>query len=414
MRPVTLRNPNLHKGPSSSKEFNSLRNDIQTDITTLFDIVNKYDTIIPQNMDHILRENFFLQNRMEKMASRIKELEQEHLNTNRTNTKIMNRSFYQASSISSINANKPVQLDTLHGIVTPQPVKSVNKIYYKNSEGKHILPRNFEITAYESSNIEPIDEETNKLKYYQLNNQDLINVFDGDKNTFWVRHAAFDQSKCVTEVYGIIHFKIPENITNNVYTNTIILHPSPEYSMSIMDIQYKNTSGEWRRIETYPVKETDDGEAPVEIQEAGKLIFSFPRKEISEIQIKVKQPYWFHHDNQRIFMYGFQDIVVEYNEYTHDDGEFVTKFSLEGTDNRFSSIGTPKVMVPDGCITNTQDLVEHELYFDENLTEQFDFSTEIFQPIQAVYIKTTIRTTGDYTPIIQEIELPYRIEELNS
>lgn len=411
MRPVTLQNPNLHKGPSSSKEFNSLRNDIQTDITTLFDVINTYDTIIPQNMDHVLRENFFLQNRMNKMASRIKELEQEKLNSNRTKEKVMNCSFYQAGNVSSINADKPVSLDTLHGYITPQPIKSVNKIYYKSSDGKHILPRNFEMCAYESSNIEPIDEETNKRKYYQLSNQDLTNVFDGDKNTFWVRHAAFDQSKCVTEVYGLIHFKIPQNITNNVYTNTIILHPSPEYSMSILDIQYKNTNGEWRRIETYPVKETEEGETPVEIKEASKTTFIFPRKEIEEVQIKVKQPYWFNHENQRIFMYGFQDIIVEYNEYTQDECEFVTKYSLVGTDNRFSSIGNPKVIVPDGCIKNVSGLIHHELYFDENLTEQFDFASEIYQPVQEVYIKTTVQTTADYVPVIKEIELPYRIDE---
>ncbi len=48
MRPITLRNPNLNKGPSSSEEFNKLRNDIQTDITTLFDIVNDHDGVISE------------------------------------------------------------------------------------------------------------------------------------------------------------------------------------------------------------------------------------------------------------------------------------------------------------------------------------------------------------------------------
>lgn len=67
MRPITLRNPNLNKGPSSSEEFNKLRNDIQTDITNLFDIVNSHDGIISENMDHILRENYFLQNRLQEV-----------------------------------------------------------------------------------------------------------------------------------------------------------------------------------------------------------------------------------------------------------------------------------------------------------------------------------------------------------
>ncbi|WP_260620866.1 hypothetical protein [Priestia aryabhattai] len=108
--------------------------------------------------------------------------------------------------------------------------------------------------------------------------------------------------------------------------------------LSIMDIQYKNQNGEWRRIETYPTNMVGATEVPEEITESGKLVFSFPKKEVTELQIYVKQPYWFKHDNKRVFMYGFQDIVVEYREYSQDTAEFVTKFSLEGTDRRFSQV----------------------------------------------------------------------------
>ncbi|MEJ9228163.1 hypothetical protein LAV79_01335 [Peribacillus butanolivorans] len=102
----------------------------------------------------------------------------------------------------------------------------------------------------------------------------------------------------------------------------------PEYSMSVLDIQYKNQNGE------YPTKQVDNTEVPVEITKAGKYIFFFPKREITELQIKVKQPYWFRHDNKRVFMYGFQDIIVENREYSQNTAEFVTKFSLEGTDRR--------------------------------------------------------------------------------
>ncbi|MFI8493157.1 hypothetical protein ACIGC1_09640 [Peribacillus butanolivorans] len=122
------------------------------------------------------------------------------------------------------------------------------------------------------------------------------------------RQSEKNENECVTEVYGIIHVTIPQDISNNIYTNTL-LHPSPEYSMSVLDIQYKNQNGECRRIETYPTKQVDNKEVPVEITEAGKLVFSFHKRESTELQIKVKQPYWFRHDNKRVFLYGFQDIV---------------------------------------------------------------------------------------------------------
>jgi len=80
MRPITLINPNLNKGPRSSEEFNKLRNDIQKDIITLFDIDNGYDGVISENIDHILRENYFLENHLKKLEGRVYELEKEYHN----------------------------------------------------------------------------------------------------------------------------------------------------------------------------------------------------------------------------------------------------------------------------------------------------------------------------------------------
>lgn len=274
MRPITLQNPNLNKGPSSSEEFNSLRNDIQTDITSLFNIVNEHDTSIAENMDHILRENYFLQNRLLKLQQWVKELQNDYQANSVDKESILTRSFYHASNIAP-SSTKPVNVDTLHGIVSPVIVRSHDKIAYQNELGEHLLPSNLEIDVYESTDVEPVDPTTQERNYYAVSSTDITKAFDGDKNTFWVRNAEMNETKCVTEVYGLIHVKIPQDISNNVYTNTITLHPSPEYSMSILDIQYKNQNGEWRRIETYPTIFENNVEVPAEIAEAGKVFSLF-------------------------------------------------------------------------------------------------------------------------------------------
>lgn len=159
-------------------------------------------------------------------------------------------------------------------------------------------------------------------------------------------------------------------IISGAFSNTIMLYPSPEYSMSILDVQYKNQNGEWRRVETYPVRYDGNTEIPQEIPDAGKQIFSFPKRQITELQIKVKQPYWFTNNNKRIFMYGFQDIIVEYREYSQDTAEFVTKFSIEDTNRRFTSVISPTVKDPIGCAFISDYTIDHELYFDESLTRE--------------------------------------------
>lgn len=411
MRPITLQNNNLNKGPSSSVEFNKLRNDVQTDITSLFNVTNKHEELIAKNMDHILRENYFLQNRLNKLEKRMMDLQYDYEANSVEGESILTKSFFHANNV-SFNANKPVNLDSLHGIVSPLVVTSHDKIAYRNDLGEYLVPSNLEVDMLESTDMEPIDDDTNERKYYKIDTADIKYAFDGDKNSFWIREAEFSENKCVTEVFGILNVNIPEGISNNVYTNSITIHPSPEFSMSVLDIQYKNQNGEWRRLETYPTKREGNDEVPVEIEEAGKLIFSFPKRQITELQIKVKQPYWFTHDNKRVFMYGFQDIVIEYKEYSQDEAEFVTPFSLEGTARRFTSVSTPKVTIPIGTSEANQYTVSHELYFDPGLTERFEFSTDIFQNVQTVYIKTILKTSGDQVPIIREIELPYRHETI--
>lgn len=57
-------------------------------------------------------------------------------------------------------------------------------------------------------------------------------------------------------------------------------------------------------------------------------------------------------------------------------------------------------------------IIKFKLYFDERITEKFDFSTDMFQTVQPVYIKTILTKAGNQVPIIKEIELSYRYESI--
>ncbi|MBT2581192.1 hypothetical protein [Planococcus sp. ISL-109] len=52
--------------------------------------------------------------------------------------------------------------------------------------------------------------------------------------------------------------------------------------------QYKNQDGECCRIETYPVIRSGNGEVPMAIEEAGKLVFLFPKRQVMELKLHVK------------------------------------------------------------------------------------------------------------------------------
>lgn len=413
MRPITLKNPNLSKGPATSHEFNRLRNDIQQDISSLFGIVNTHDVAIKENMDVLLRENFFMQNRVEKLERKLRELQVE-IEAKETNEESkMLRSFYHVEGMKDGDSKKPVSLDVLRGIVSPVSTKRHSKTSYLNDKGEYILPKSLEVSVIETNDTQPLQKDSSERVYYSIDQAGLEKAIDGDGNTFWVRTSSFPDNSGVTEVTGIMHIRLPMDVMNNVYANTIILHPYPEYSMRILDVQYKGFGEQWHRMETYPVVKKNGQDVPVPIEEAGKLFFSFPRREMTEIKIVFAQPYWFEHGQKRNFVYGFQDVKVEYREYTAEEAEFVTTYSLEGTTRRFATIQEPTYEVPVGCPQDIEECVEHKLYYDSDLSEEFPFGHDISAPIQTVYIKTILRKVGETIPFLKQMELPYMHKELD-
>jgi hypothetical protein len=413
LRPITLRNPNLYKGPATSREFNQLRNDIQYDLTTLYGITNDHDKKMKDNMDVLLREQFFMQNRIEKLQRRVAELEQEQQAKETGEDSKMLRSFYHMEGLKDGDTNKQVSIDVTRGIVSPLTTKMQSKLSYVNDKGDYIIPKSLQVTVAESNDTEPLDASGN-IQYYAIAQKGIESAIDGDRNTFWINTSQFAKTSGVTEVYGVIDIVIPTDILNNVYVNTVLVNPYPEYSMTITDIQYKGLGDQWNRLSTFPTtKDTSGNVVPVEIEECSKLLLSFPRVEMTEIKIMFKQPYWFEHEDSRFFIYGFQDIKLEYREYASTESEFVTTYSLDGTDRRFSSVQEPAYTPPVGCPQDIADCISHKMYYDSKLTEEFPFGHQISAPIQKVYIKTTLQKVGETIPFLKQMELSYSHKDLD-
>lgn len=413
MQPISSRNLNLYKGPSGSKEFNSIRNDLHHDLYTLFNIANSHEDKIKENMDVLIRENFFLQNRLSMLEQ---ELEQAKINLRFKEQGLRRekdiQSFYTTDNIILIEGDTHrTNIDTSYGIATIDVADHVSKVSYKGEDGKVIVPHTLEATLYESNDSREFLDSTGLRDFYEVEDVDMTAVFDQDKNTFWTRTVTFPNEKSVTEVYGILHVKLPIDRLNDIHTNTVTINPYPEYSMDILDIQYKGYGDQWFRLPNYPIEQDEAGEdVPVAIKEAGKLIFTFPKREVTEMQIHFKQPYWFKSNAGRDFVYGFQNINVENRVYNSDEAQFITEFKLEsGTENTksFEMIRLPVVTPSVGSEGKVDDLVVHKLFFDRSLTNEGTFGSHIGGEYDKVYVKTTLVRMGDIVPVIKDIQLDY-------
>ena len=170
------------------------------------------------------------------------------------------------------------------------------------------------------------------------------------------------------------------------------------------------------RLPNYPTVQTGAGEIPFVFENARKLLFQFGRTEMTELRIFYSQPYWFESGNQALFTYGFQDIDLSYGIYTEKSCDFVSVVDLSDKNAFFDSLSYPEAFAAKGTDKDLTNLVEHHLYYDEALSEEFDFDESILMTLQTVYIKTVLKKEGDDIPVLKEIRFPYtfkRAEGMN-
>jgi hypothetical protein len=397
MQPITQNNKSLNRGPSSSEEYNELRNDIVYDITRLFNASNQNESDIIENMTILIRENYFLQNKIAELEASLDDIKSkvdQRLGITRFNK--LHKRFTDMNDIVSTNQ---ALIDTVYRLATIRTSNApISKTSLVDSDGLVYIPKQLDIAVSESFDSEfstytTVDREADP---------ELDKVVDKNIATYWTKETVGATDD--TALYINVHIKLPLNVISNALVNTIKINPYPEYGLSITDITYKSFGGTWRRMSTYPLNA--DG-TPQEISNIARSKFTFPDTEITEIQIKMKQPYWLLESGKKIFTYGFQEIGIEYSQVDAASAEFVTKLSISDTGGKFVSINKPVAIPATGCPSAITDLVSFELYYDTDLTEDFQFGYEIMADIDTVYVKTIIAQKGGVVPVLDGIEVEY-------
>lgn len=412
----SMRQKNKYRGVNSSKEFNERNQSLIKDMRTLYDLLNENEQTIEGNMDVVLRENFFLQNELARLKQEVDKLnglvaeQASNEGIQEGISSVFRQDFYTTDALINGQENKASYIDRTHGLITPKATDITSKFSYTTDSGKVFLPSGLTVFVKEAKDT--VFDSTGALVYYDLDASQTDAIVDKDKNTFWIRNVSFDESDAVTEVFGETHIKLPTKGLNNLYANALTLHPYPEGSMRIRDIQYKGYGDQWSRLENYPTELVDGIEKPVVLDNARKLFFQFARSEMTELRIFYSQPYWFENEGLSTFSYGFQGIDLQYRIYTEKSCEFVSVLDISEKSATLKSVGYPETIPAPGSTSNLTNLVEHHLYYDETLETEFDFNNSIMASLSKVYIKTILKKEGDVVPVLKEMRIPYTFEEL--
>lgn len=405
----SLNQRNLYRGPASSKEFNQRNKLLRDDIAQTYHLLNENEENIEKNMNIVLRENFFMSYEIKNLQAEMAKLkkllvdEQDYIDPHLTR-QIHTQNFYTTENLSDNSEDRKTTILREFGVVMPKSTDTLSRFGYTTDSGEVFVPNSLEIHLKEGDDTRV--DEYGEVILEDVLAGDITPIVDRNKNTFWTRTLSYPTASAVHEVFGELHMVIPTEGFQNIYSNTLKISPYPEGSMRLHDIMYKGYNNQWHRLETYPTIENE----PQVIDNIHKIIFQFPETEMIELKIKFSQPYWFENENLSEFTYGFQDINLEYNNYTEKSCEFTTKVSLEGDNTRFKRISEPLATPAIGTTQDLNEMVDFELYYDQDMVQPFSFGTDILADIDTVYVKTILKKEAGNIPVLEEVHIPYLYE----
>jgi hypothetical protein len=133
--------------------------------------------------------------------------------------------------------------------------------------------------------------------------------------------------------------------------------------------------------------------------------FMFPAISTNSITFSFRQPYYIQNGDVRKFIIGIRGLDLENLNVTNEEASFITAFKIPGDNRYFLRVLEPTVITLNG--ESYGDAVSHELFYDMESTSPFVFGSDIAADIDTVYIKTTLKRTGNIVPAIKGIKVQY-------
>lgn len=390
MEPVSRKIEARFRGPTSSEDFNQWIEDNYFDLVQLFNASRKNKSSIEENLSFLLKENLFMQRKIEKLEGLIEAM-QESIASSKG---ILSKSFYSIENITTNNCKIDTQYGIAHLDLDQIPI---SKVYLRDSFGKVFVPNSLNVSLYES--YSPIGNIRGKIELPIQEDKSIINAFNGSKDSYWIRNHY--TSEAINEVYAIIDIDLPRNIINHTRVNTIYLDPAPEFSFSILDVLY-SSSGTWERLDTFP--KMTDGETPQEISDAGKLAFIFPHKDILKLRLYIKQNKWIPEGNNRVFSYGFKSIEVFFTRFKEESSSFTVRFDIPDPSRSFSKILSISTLPSKGGI-KTNSGIKTRLFLENGSTK--NINETLPSTTKTVYVEVSLFPVEGVTPTISQLNIEY-------
>ena len=406
-QPRAKRRQAKYRGPTDAQAINDTNDELLADNTDSASAINTLHSRTFKNMLILQNQLHHLTQRIDALTSR-HEQEQEIQATN-GETLTYTNDFRSLGDIVLTNFTEEHQarIDPVFGQVTAPINGAVHRFHVTNPATQQImLPDNLSIT------ITPLDEAGSTVIEGTPSN-----IFNGDPSSIWMRRVLFPIYSDVSSVQMQIDIDVPSRFSTNA--NCLYLLPYPTGTVDIDSILYStSTADPSLALPGFPT---------AGVTATGPLRYFFSAAAITKIRIVMTQKQWTEYKDQKMFMYGMQELGVVLMEFDKTDelvflnnNGFVMQASCPAgyTFNNLTDFDSD----PDFAVAASDNGIYFKIYTDATLLNEVWDSyadpamTTLAVPIAAeavdtIYIVGTLKyqTSTSLTPVLENLYLRYTV-----
>jgi len=316
-----------YRGPTSSHDYNKNEDDKYLEMVELYRQSNENLQRLSEAHQIVLAEHAAQQQYINMLESKVAHLEmllQEIEHASPYEPMLSRITFapdmtgtYPNEAQEKSDTGLRCEVDALYRHVTLPIIHQIPKTHLIQDDGSVYVPNELSIKVGRTNTGGTVKE------------NDVYNAFNGDNESYWQRMVSYDIANAPLEEDVIIEIELPQHLVNNLYINTITVHPHPERGIQIKNIEmhYQNA---WQTIQGFHQSDI----SAIDTEEfSPRKKFYFPSVPVQKLRVTLVQKNPLDINGKKVFVLGAQEISVYLSFFEPGGGFILSPFTMDGVYN---------------------------------------------------------------------------------
>ncbi|QHW35862.1 hypothetical protein GZH47_33775 (plasmid) [Paenibacillus rhizovicinus] len=316
------------RGPTSSHDYNTNEDDKYLEMVELYRQSNENLAQLTEVHQIVLAEHAAQQQYISLLESKMASMEEQLTGIeavtpyepifSKSTFALNMKAKYPAAAQELADTALRCDVDPAYRLVTLPIIHQIPKTHLVNDKsGEIIVPSELKVKVGRTNTGGTVSD------------NDVINAFNGDNESFWQRKVSYDFSAAPDQEDAVLEIELPSHLVNNLNINTITIHPHPERGIQIQNIEMHYANA-WQQIKGF----TQDEISSIDTYEfAPRKKWYFPSVPVQKIRITLVQKNPIDLNGKKVFVLGAQEISVLLTMFEPGGGFILSPFSMDGIYN---------------------------------------------------------------------------------